>query len=70
MDLQVSVTDILMILDGQARAVSGAVNNPQNLDTNVLKSHVARMYAYAEKLDEIAQASKKQGNGEGAGVAN
>lgn len=58
MDLQVSVADILMILDGHARQVQGAMANPQNLDTNALKSHVARMYAYADKLHEIAEQSK------------
>ena len=58
MDLQVSVADILMILDGHARQVQGAMANPQNLDTNALKSHVARMYAYADKLHEIAEQGK------------
>jgi hypothetical protein len=72
MDLQVSVADILMIIDGHARQVQGALAQPQNLDTNALKSHVARMYAYADKLHEIAEKARveAQKNGEATGVAN
>lgn len=65
MDLQVSVADILMIIDGHARQVQNACATGQ-FDTNTLKNHIARMYAYADKLHEIAEKSKEQNNGEEA----
>lgn len=58
MDLQVSVADILMIIDGHSRQVAGAMANPQSLDTLALKNHIARMYAYADKLHDIAEANR------------
>lgn len=66
MELQVSVPDILMIIDGHARQVQAALANPKTLNTEGLKSHIARMFAYADKLHEVVSAQQQASNGEEA----
>jgi hypothetical protein len=65
-DLQVSTDDILMIIKGHAEQVQGALAMHQNLNTEALKRHIARMFAYADKLHEIAVASRPKGEENGA----
>lgn len=60
MNLQVSIGDLLHIIDGHARQVSRAMEHPQTLNTEALKSHVARLYGLVEQLHEIAEQQKQQ----------
>lgn len=60
MNLQVSVGDLLHIIDGHARQVSKAMEHPQTLNTEALKSHVARMYGLVEQLHEVAVENDKR----------
>jgi len=67
--MDLSVVDLMHIIDGHARQVSKAMESP-HVNTEALKSHVARMYGLVEKLHEIAVASQQASNGAEEAKAN
>lgn len=56
--MDISVADLLHILDGHARTLSRAIENPQTLSTEGVKTHVARMYGLAETLHDAVEKQK------------
>lgn len=56
--IQIGIEELLAIIERSARHVVAAMQNPQSLNTESLLKHIAREYAFAERLHELAQAAR------------
>jgi len=69
MNLQVSPTDMLMLIQGRAGHLQMAINNGQ-IDTAALKAYISGMFMLADQLHEMAEAAKVESGAVSASGGN
>lgn len=66
-EIQVTAPDLLAIISRIARGVAAYVDNPPaEFDANAVLREATRLYSFADKLNEMVQASRPKGEENGA----